>query len=98
MILELKPFFGAECLVSRSEQNGGRTSNKAGPEYLSLLDGLMPDSFTITEENDGSEGFVEGSKTFDYYRGNLPFVPSFDLVVTVKYRLWKNGPPPKSRR
>jgi hypothetical protein len=98
MVLELKPFFGAECLVSRSEQNGGRTSNKAGPEYLSLLDGISPDGFTIIEENDGSEGFVEGAKTFDYYHGNLPYVPGFDVVVTVKYRLWKNGPPPRSRR
>lgn len=98
MVLDLKPFFGAECLVSRSEQNGGRTSNKAGPEYLSLLDGISPDGFTITEENDGSEGFVEGSKTFDFYHGNLPYVPGFDVVVTVKYRLWKNGPPPKSKR
>jgi hypothetical protein len=40
---------------------------------------------------------VEGSKTFDC-RGNLPYVPTFDVKVTVKYRLWKNGPPPKNKR
>lgn len=97
MTLKLQPFFGAECLVSRSEQSRGRSSNKAGPEYLSLLDGLSSDDFTIIADNDGSAGFVEGEKTFDYFHGSLPYVPSFDVTVTVKYRLWKNGPPPKNK-
>ncbi len=97
MQLELKPFFGAECLVTRSEQNRGRSSNRAGPEYLSLLDGISPETFTIIEDNDGSQDFVEGSKTFDFYHGNLPYVPGFDVTVTVKYRLWKNNPPPKNK-
>lgn len=98
MILDLKPFFGAECLVTRSEQSGGRSSDRAGAQYLSLLDGVSPDSFTITEDKDGSADFVEGSKTFtDLYHGNLPFVPAFDVTVTVKYRLWKNDPPPKNK-
>ena len=96
MQLEIRPFFGAECLIARSERNGGRSSNKSGPEYLSLLDGLYPTTFTIIEDNDGSQDFVEGSKEFDY-TGNLPYVPSFDVKVTVKYRLWKNGPPPKNK-
>ena len=98
MTLELSPFFGAECLVSRSEQNRGRAANTAGPEFLSLLQGVSPDAFTITEPNDGSQDFVEGTKTFDFYRGSLPYVPDFDVVVTVKYRLWKNGPPPKNKQ
>ena len=98
MVLDLKPFFGAECLVTQSEQSGGRSSNKSGARYLSLLDGISPNGFTIIEENDGSAGFVEGTKTFDaLYHGNLPYVPSFDVVVTVKYRLWKNDPPPKNK-
>lgn len=96
MTLDLQPFFGAECIVGRSEQSGGRSSNKAGAEYLSLLDGVYPTSFTIIESNDGSADFVEGSKTFDYM-GTLPYVPNFDITVTVKYRLWKNGPPPKNK-
>jgi hypothetical protein len=98
MRLELRPFFGAECLVSRSETGGGRSSNKSGPEYLSLLDGVSPDTFTIIEDYDGNHETVEGSKTFDYYHGNLPYVPSFPVEVTVKYRLWKNGPPPKNKQ
>ena len=98
MILDLKPFFGAECLVTRSEQSGSRASNHSGAEYLSLLGGISPDSFTIVEDNDGTSDVIEGSKTFDnLYHGNLPFVPAFDVVVTVKYRLWKNNPPPKNK-
>lgn len=97
MTLELQPFFGAQCIVGRSEQSGSRSSSKAGPEYLSLLGGVYPDTFTIIEPNDGSGEYVEGSKTFDG-TGNLPYVPSFDVIVTVKYRLWKNGPPPKNKR
>lgn len=98
MVLQLDPFFIAECLVTRSEQNGGRTANRSGAETLSLLGGISPDSFTIIEANDGSADFVEGTKTFDQlYKGNLPFVPAFDVVVTVKYRLWKNEPPPKNK-
>lgn len=96
MILDLKPFFGAECIVGRFEQNGRRSSSKAGPEFLSLLGGVYPESFTIIEDNDGSAETIEGSKTFDY-TGNLPYVPSFDVTVTVEYRLFKNGPPPKNR-
>lgn len=97
MQLELKPFFGAECMVTRSEQNRGRSSNRAGPEYLSLLEGVLPETFTIIEDNDGSQDFVEGSKTFDHYQGSLPYVPGFDVTVTVKYRLWKNDPPPRNK-
>ena len=96
MQLDLRPFFAAECLVTRSEQNGSRATNKAGPEFLSLLGGVYPDTFTIIEPNDGSGEVIEGSKTFEA-RGNLPFVPGFDAEVTVKYRLWKNGPPPKNK-
>ena len=77
--------------------NGSRSSNRAGPEFLSLLGGVSPEGFTITEDNDGSEDFVEGTKTFDYYRGELPYVPGFDATVTVKYRLWKNSPPPRNK-
>jgi hypothetical protein len=96
MILEIQPFFGAECLVQRSEQAKGRSSNRAGPEFLSLLDGIHPEDFRIIEDNDGSQDYIEGSKTFDNL-GSLPYVPNFDVTVTVKYRLWKNGPPPKNR-
>ncbi|PTY05734.1 hypothetical protein DB347_15330 [Opitutaceae bacterium EW11] len=96
MTLDLEPFFGAECLVSRSEQNAKRSSNKSGAEYLSLLGDISPSSFTIIEPNDGKQDYVEGSKTFDY-RGNLPYVPSFDVQVTINYRLWKNNPPPKNK-
>lgn len=99
MTLDLQPFFGAECLVSRSESGsgGGRSVMKAGPAYLSLLDGVSPSEFTIVEQNDGTQDYIEGSKTFDY-RGSLPYVPGFDTKVTVKYRLWKNGPPPKNAK
>ncbi|HEY8996167.1 MAG TPA: hypothetical protein VIM71_15985 [Lacunisphaera sp.] len=96
MTLELQPFFGAECIVGRSEEGRGRNTSKAGPEYLSLLGGVYPDTFTIIEPNDGRGDYVEGSKTFENL-GNLPYVPSFDVTVTVKYRLWKNGPPPKNK-
>lgn len=97
MTLELQPFFGAECLVSRSEQGNGRSSNKSGPAYLSLLDGIHPTTFTIIEPNDGTQDYIEGTKTLDCL-GDLPYVPNFDVVVTIKYRLWKNGPPPKNKR
>jgi hypothetical protein len=97
MILTLNPFFGAECLVIRSESNSKRSSNRSGSEYLSLLDGVSPDQFTIVADNDGSQDFVEGSKTFDNCRGDLPYVPGFDVTVTVKYLLWKNGPPPRNK-
>ena len=97
MQLDLRPFFGAECIVGRSQQGSGRNWSKAGPEYLSLLGGVYPDHFTIIEPNDGSSEVIEGTKTFDYYNGSLPYVPSFDVVVTVKYQLWKNGPPPKNK-
>lgn len=98
MQLDLQPFFGAECLVARSEQGGGRSSTeRSGPQYLSLLDGVYPDTFAIIESADESQEAIEGSKTFEA-RGNLPYVPSFDATVTVRYRLWKNGPPPKNRQ
>jgi hypothetical protein len=96
MQLELRAFFGAECLVARSEQSGRRSSDQSGPAYLSLLDGVHPSVFTIIEPHDGNQDYVEGTKTFDY-SGSLPYVPTFDVQVTVKYRLWKNGPPPKNR-
>ena len=99
MRLEINPFFGAECLVARSERTGNRSSNKSGPEYLSLLDGVSPSGFTIIEEiSEDDREFIEGSKTFDFYHGTLPFVPSFEVEVTVKYRLWRNGPPPKNKQ
>ena len=96
MTLELQPFFGAECIVGRSEQSGSRSSNQAGPQYLSLLEGVYPTTFSIIEPNDGTQDFVEGSKTFDYM-GSLPYVSNFDAKVVIKYRLWKNGPPPKNK-
>jgi hypothetical protein len=55
-------------------------------------------NFTIIEDYDGQQDSIEGSKTFDYYHGSLPYVPGFDVEVTVKYRLWKNGPPPKNKQ
>ncbi|MBL9214658.1 MAG: hypothetical protein JNG83_04195 [Opitutaceae bacterium] len=97
MTLELQPFFGAECIVGRSEQSRGRSWSKAGPEYLSLLGGVHPDNFRIIEPNDGSRDYVEGTKTFEG-SGDLPYVPGFDVKVIVKYRLWKNGPPPKNQQ
>ena len=97
MTLDLKPFFGAMCIVGRSEKSSSRSSSSAGPEYLSLLNGVHPDTFTIIEPNDGSGDYVEGSKSFKG-RGSLPYVPGFDIDIDVKYRLWKNGPPPKSKR
>jgi len=97
LMLDIRPFFGAECLVYQSETNRGRNSTQAGPKYLSLLNGLSSDSFSIIEDNDGKQDYVEGSKTFDYYSGSLPYVPTFDVQVIVKYRLWKNGPPPKNK-
>lgn len=97
MTLELKPYFGAECLVGRSEEGRGRSFSKAGPEYLNLLGGVNPDTFTIIEPNDGSGDSIDGSKTFDG-RGSLPYVPGFDVTVTVTYHLRKNVPPPKSKR
>ena len=87
----------AECIVGRSEQSRSRNWSKAGPEYLSLLGGVYPEHFTIIEPNDGTSEVIEGTKTFDYYNGSLPYVPNFDVVVTVKYQLWKNGPPPKNK-
>ena len=96
MQLTIQPFFGAECLVARSEKSGRRSSSRSGPEYLSLLEGVYPTEFTIIEQNDGSAEVIEGSKTFEYL-GRLPYVPSFDVEVTVTYRLWKNNPPPKNR-
>jgi len=97
MTLELQPFFGAECLVSRSEQANGRAVNTSAPAYLSLLEGIHPETFTIIEPNDGTQDYIEGTKTFDSL-GSLPYVPNFDVSVTIKYRLWKNGPPPKNKR
>jgi len=97
MTLELKPSFGAECLVGRSEEGRGKRVSKAGPEYLSLLGGVNPDTFTIIEPNDGNSDTVDGSKTFDG-RGSLPYVPGFDATITVTYHLRKNAPPPKSKR
>lgn len=96
MMLELSPFFGAECLVYRSEQSGKRSSVKAGPEYLSLLGDVYPTTFSIIEPNDGTRESVEGTKTIEAM-GSLPYVPSFDVQVTIKYRLWKNNPPPKNK-
>jgi len=92
-ILELRPFFGAECLVTRSEQSGGRSSRQAGPRYLSLLEGVYPDSFTLIADYDGRQDVIEGSRTYEAL-GSLPFVPNFEAEITVKYRLWKNNPPP----
>jgi hypothetical protein len=97
MTLDLQPFFGAQCIVGRSEQGHGRSSSKAGPEYLSLLNGVSPDTFTVVEHVDEKTDYVEGTKTFNG-RGNLPYVPSFDIAVTVKYRLWRNDPPPPTAR
>jgi hypothetical protein len=96
MTLELKPSFGAECIVGRSEQGRGRSFNKAGPEYLSLLNGVSPDTFIFTEPNDGTADYIEGSKTIEGY-GNLPYVPGFKISIEVTYRLSKNGPPPKNK-
>lgn len=96
MILDLAPFFGAECLVARAEQSGGRSSSKSGPEYLSLLAGVAPESFSIVDDKDGTEDVIEGTKTITG-SGNLPYVPGFEVEITVKYRLWKNIPPPRNK-
>ena len=97
MILDLRPFFGADCIVGRSETNRGRSTSSAGQQYLSLLDGVYPETFTIIEDNDGSGESISGTKTFDNM-GTLPYVPNFDVKVIVKYELWKNGPPPKNKQ
>ncbi len=97
MTLDLQPFFGAQCIVSRSEQGQGRSWSKAGPEYLSLLNGVSPDTFTVIERVDEKTDYVEGTKTFSG-QGSLPYVPGFDIAITVKYRLWRNDPPPPSAR
>jgi hypothetical protein len=96
MILELRPFFGAECIVGRFEQNGSRSHSEAKPEFLSLLNGVYPDTFTIIESADETRDTIEGTKTFDG-RGDLPYVPGFDVSVELKYHLRKNGPPPKNK-
>jgi hypothetical protein len=93
MVLELKPFFAAYCMVARSESSGGHSSIQSGPQFLNLLGGISPDTFTFTEMNDGTSDTIEGSQTFDC-RGWLPDGGG-DLNVTVTYRLWKNTPPPK---
>ncbi len=97
MTLELNPFFVAECMVARSESSSGRSANQSGPAMLSLLDGLHPPTFTIIEPHDDKQDYIEGTKTFDG-RGTLPYVPGFDATITVKYRLWKNAPPPPTVR
>lgn len=96
-ILELSPFFGAQCLVTRSEKSGSRSWSRSGAEYLSLLNGVSPDTFSLVGDYDGKSDVIEGSKTFDFHRGNLPYVPGFDVTVTVNYRLWRNRPPPKNK-
>ena len=63
----------------------------SGPDFWT-------NDFRIFEDISEDREFIEGSETFDYYHGNLPFVPSFDVEVTVKYRLWRNGPPPKNKQ
>ena len=97
MTLELNPFFVAECMVARSESSSGRSANQSGPAMLSLLDALHPSTFTIIEPHDDKQDYIEGSKTFDG-SGTLPYVPTFDATITIKYRLWKNEPPPPTVR
>jgi hypothetical protein len=94
--LDLNAFFGAESLVIRSESGRGKTRNSSGPQYLSLLDGVHPDTFTAVTDAPEDAEYVEGTWDVDA-SGNLPYVPSFDAKVTLKYRLWKNGPPPKNK-
>ncbi|ATC65525.1 hypothetical protein CMV30_17090 [Nibricoccus aquaticus] len=96
MILEIEPFFGAECVVGTYEKNGSRSSNRAETRFLSLLDGVYPSEFRVIEDNDGTQDYYEGTKTFDGL-GNLPFVPQFDLEVVLKWRVWRNNPPPKNK-
>jgi hypothetical protein len=96
MILEIEPFFGAECVVGTYESNGRRTNSRADTRYLSLLDGVYPSEFRVIEDHDGTQDFYEGTKTFDGL-GNLPYVPQFDAVVTLKWRVWRNNPPPKNK-
>lgn len=96
MQLDLRPFFGAECLVARSERNEGHSSQRSGPEFLSLLGDIYPESFTVTEPIAENQDHVEGIKTFSY-KGGLPYVPDFDVEVTLRYKLWKNGPPPRNQ-
>jgi hypothetical protein len=96
MILEIEPFFGAECVVGTYESNGKRSSSRADTRYLSLLDGVYPDKFRVIADNDGTQDFYEGSETIDGL-GNLPYVPQFDAVVTLKWRVWRNNPPPKNK-
>ncbi len=93
MTLELMPLFNADCFVSRSEQSRSRSRNQSGIENLILLNGVRPDTFTFTEPYDGSQEVIEGTKTITTHDGgNLPYVPGFDITITVKYRLWKNAP------
>jgi hypothetical protein len=96
MILKLRPFFGADCIVGNYEKNGRRASSHAGTRYLSLLSDIS-DEFTIIEENDGGADSYQGTKTFDYFTASLPYVPSFKVDVTINYRIWKNNPPPKNK-
>ena len=96
MILEIEPFFGAECVVGTSEKSGRRSSSRADTRFLSLLDGVYPSEFRIIADNDGTQDYYEGTETRDGL-GNLPFVPQFDAVVTLKWRVWRNNPPPKNK-
>jgi hypothetical protein len=94
MTLELKPFFTAECMVARIESSGGNSAKKSGTEFLNLLYGLDKSDFTIKAPYN-EQDVISGEETFPC-KGNLPFVPTFDVSVTVKYRLSKNNPPPRA--
>jgi hypothetical protein len=94
MTLELKPFFTAECMVARIESSGGNSAKKSGTEFLNLLYGLDKSDFTIKAPYN-EQDVISGEETFPC-KGDLPFVPTFDVSVTVKYRLSKNNPPPRA--
>jgi hypothetical protein len=97
MTLELQPAFTADCYVGRSESGHGRSVNKAGIERLQLLGSVTPATFTFVEAADANTDQFAGTKVFPG-KGYLPYVPEFDVTITVKYRLWKNDPPPRAAK
>jgi hypothetical protein len=92
MILDLKPFFAADCLVATYERSKNHSSNHSEVVRFSLLDGITPSDFSIVKDYDGSSDTIEGTETFNC-RGTLS-PGGGDMTVVVEYRLWKNLRPP----
>ena len=92
MILDLKPFFAADCMVVTSERSKNHSSSYSGVQLFSLLDGVTPGEFSIVKDNDGSGETIEGTETYNS-RGTLAHGGG-DVTVVVDYRLWKNVRPP----